>query len=103
MTDNLERQQSCVRVALKLEQPWDITGDLADCWLAGTLGDNGQVILEMPIELEGCKHVSVIVQPRYGSDNFAHLSHGQPIVVDQKIETPDGDLFLIGSIRQPRA
>lgn len=99
MINELERLPSCKKVALKFEQPWEITGDLADCWRSGTLDDNGCVILDMPVELEGSGHQSVSVQPRY-EESLARLDHGLPIIVNQKIETSDGNLCLIGSIRQ---
>lgn len=100
MTEELELRQTPVKIALKFEQPWDVTGDLADCWLMGTLGDGGRVTLELPVAIDGGQHVSVFVRPRYCGESFSNLEHGQPIIVDQKIETPDGDLLLIGSIRQ---
>ena len=103
MTNKIDRPQPGVKVALKFEQPWEITGDLADCWQLGVLGDNGCVVLEIPVELGGVTHQSVVVEPRYGSGNFTNLDHGQPIVVNQKIETTDRSIFLIGSIRQVRA
>jgi len=103
MTGEHDLRRPGVKVALKFEQPWDVTGDLADNWQSGILADNGRVFLDMPIELEGCAFSSVIVAPRYERTDFADLNHGQPIVVNQKIETSDGDLCLIGSIRQPRA
>lgn len=103
MKDKFDRPQPGVKVALKFEQPWDVTGDLADCWQVGVLGDNGCVVLEIPVELGGGSHQSVVVEPRYGGGNFANLDHGQPIVVNQRIEASDRSIFLIGSIRQVRA
>ena len=103
MSDKIERLPSCRKVALKFEQPWEITGDLADSWRFGSLTEDGRVILDVPVELEGCNHHSVAVQPRYGGENLANLDHVQLIIVNQKIETSDGELFLIGAIRQAGA
>jgi len=102
MLPRIERPLSCEKVALKFDQPWDITGNIAERWWLGTLNENGRVILDMPVELEGGDHHSVVVQPRYAGENLANLEHSPQIIVNQKIETAGGELFLIGSIRQAR-
>lgn len=99
MRDKIGSLESGKKVVLKFEQPWDITDDLAGCWWLGTLGDGGRVILDRPLELEGGDHHSVVVEPRYGGEDLASLDHGLPVIVNQKIETSKGELFLIGSIR----
>ena len=101
--DKLERLQSRMKVALTFDQPWDITDDLGGRWLLGTLNDDGRVNLDVPVEIDSGDHQAVLVEPRYVGDNLANLDHCLQIVVNEKIETSDGELFLIGSIRQARA